>query len=995
MSKTRFSLRSLSRWRIAIVITLSIVAAGLFWIWYRQPDSDVLIARAYDAIQKGDFDSARQALRELHQHDRSNAEVVEWLAEICLSAGDEAAAIDWLEQVPDSSPQKAVDGAFRGAQLSMSSNRAARARQCLDRCLRLNPDHEPARRLLIHLELILTRSEAMLAQIAELDRRGQATPADVALFCVGRNFHWEDDSHLEWLEACVAESPGDCLTRTALAYYYSSQSRRDDAVALLHSSDVPRTGFERWRIALGMIEDDIDHDNIQKAREGLSRMPPEADAFLRTWLAYARIFSEQNEIDLAIVAYDNASRLSPFDPEPISAMSQLLTRQEKHDEASRWAFRAQLNSQLWQILTHEKPLDPQGPTAKTVMKMGCLLQALGRHREAIICFESLFDNSEFGVEATRLVEITRQTTDQQRYLTVVELPDLDRGISVAGTRSEITLWERSGGISNGAASDATIEMRDIAADVGLDFTFFHGDSREDFLAETLGGGIGVIDFDLDDWPDVLLTQGTSLPVSPQTTHSNRLFRNINGTLAVDVTTETGVAHGGYGQGCAVADTNNDGFPDLFICNHGENVLYDNNGDGTFSDVTQEAGLHGLHGPQWSTSASFADFDGDGDLDLYSVNYVRIPEGDVKRCRRGNYVGPCRVMDYPAEQDTFWINKGDGTFQDRTDSVGIQAADGKGLGVISADFDNDGWIDLFVGNDTTANFLFKNLGTRTAATEVTESEWQGFQEIGVLAGVAFNRDGKAEACMGIACEDLNDDGLFDLFVTNYENETNTFYANLGSLGFADETHRLNLAEASRPMLGWGAQFIDLDADSDRDLFVSNGHLYDRPMCSQLFLNRTGQFEEISGRAGQFFEAERFGRSAAIIDWNRDLAADLIVSFLKSPVALLTNSIPNGNRLSIRLIGVSSTRDVQGTRLSVTAGQRVMHFRSSSDGGYFASNENDVKIGLGPHKHVETIEVKWPSGRVQTWSQLPAGRKYALIEGRQSPEVLHLAGDDASP
>ena len=673
-------------------------------------------------------------------------------------------------------------------------------------------------------------------------------------------------------------------------------------------------------------------------------------------------------------------------------MSRLLSRQEKHDEASHWVFRAQLNSQLWQILSHEKPLTPQGPSTKTVMKMGRLLQALGRHREATICFESLLDNSEFGVEATRLAEITRQATVQQRYLTVVEVQDLDRSISVTGTRSEKTVWEASGEKSNGTVSDTTIEMRDIAAKVGLDFTFFRGDSGEDSLAETLGGGIAVIDFDLDDWPDVLLTQGTSLPVSPQTTHSNRLFRNINGTLAVDVTSETGVTHGGYGQGCAVADTNNDGFPDLFICNHGENVLYNNNGDGTFSDVTHETGLQGQ---QWSTSASFADFDGDGDLDLYSVNYVRIPEGALKRCRTGNYAGPCRVMDYPAEQDTFWINQGDSTFQDCTDSVGIQAADGKGLGVISADFDNDGWIDLFVGNDTTANFLFKNLGTRTAPADVSESKWKGFQEIGVQAGVAFNRDGKSEACMGVACGDLNHDGLFDIFVTNYEHETNTFYANLGDLGFADESHLLNMAEASRPMLGWGAQFIDLDADSDLDLFVSNGHLYDIPMRSQLFLNRSGQFEEISGRAGQFFEAERFGRSAAIIDWNRDLAADLIVSFLKSPVALLTNNIPNGNRLSVRLIGVSSSRDVQGARLSVTAGQRVMHFRSSTDGGYFASNENDVKIGLGPHKHVETLEVKWPSGRVQTWSQLPAGRKYALIEGRHSPQVLHLAGDDAFP
>lgn len=964
-------------------MAFSVVAAGLFWNWYRQPDPDELVSRAYDAIQKEDFDSARDALRELHQLDRSNAEVVEQLAEICLTSGDEAAAIDWLEQIPESSPQRAVDGAFRGAQLSMKSNRPARARGCLDRCLRLNPAHEPARRLLIYLELILTRWEAMLAQIAELDRRGQATPADVALFCVGRNYNWEDNSHLEWLEACIENSPGDCLARTALAYHYRSQGRHDDAAALLHSTDVPRTGFERWRVTLGIVEDYIDHGNIGKAQEGLSRIPAEADAILRTWLASARIFSEQNKIDLAIVAYDNASRLSPFDPEPISAMSRLLSRQEKHDEASHWVLRAQLNTQLWQILSHEKPIAPQGPSTETVMKMGQLLQALGRHREATICFESLLDNSEFGVEATRLAEITRQATDQLRYLTVVDVQDLDRSISVGGTRSEKNVWEANGEKPKGTDSDTTIEMQDIAAKVGLDFTFFRGDSGEDSLAETLGGGIAVIDFDLDDWPDVLLTQGTSLPVSPQTTHSNRLFRNIHGTLAVDVTSESGVAHGGYGQGCAAADTNNDGFPDLYVCHHGENVLYNNNGDGTFSDVTRETGLQGQ---QWSSSASFADFDGDGDLDLYSVNYVRIPEGKLKPCRMGNYAGPCRVMDYPAEQDTFWLNQGDSTYQNCTDSVGIQAADGKGLGVISADFDDDGWIDLFVGNDTTANFLFKNLGTRTAPLEVSESKWQGFQEIGVQAGVAFNRDGKSEACMGIACADLNHDGLFDIFVTNYEHETNTFYSNLGDMGFADETNLLNMAEASRPMLGWGAQFIDLDADSDMDLFVSNGHLYDIPMRSQLFVNRSGSFEEVSARAGQFFEAERFGRSAAIIDWNRDLAADLIVSFLKSPVALLTNNIPNGNRLSVRLIGVSSSRDVQGARLSVTAGNRVRYFRSSTDGGYFASNENDVKIGLGPHKHVETLEVKWPSGRVQTWSQLPAGRKYALIEGRHSPHVM---------
>ena len=971
------------------MLAISAVAAG--WFWTRQPDADSLTGQAYDAVVRGDFDSARVALVKLHELNPDDAAVVESLADVCLSAGDEAAAISWLSRVPDSSPQKAIAAAFRGAQLAMQSQRGTDARLCLDRCLQLDPDHQSARRLLIHLELILTRWESMFAHIAELDRRGQATPADVALLCVGRNYYWEDNSHLEWLEGCVRSSPHDCLARTALAYFHSLDRRQDEALALLNSSDTSQDDFESWRINLGIAEHHIDEGRFSDAQQELSRMPADADAVLRTWLAHARIFTEQDEIEQAIIAYDNASRLSPFDPEPVAAMSRLLTRQGRHDDASQWAQRAHLNSQLWQILSHAKPLAPQGPSASTVMDVGRLLLQLGRHREAIICFDSLLDHHVFGVEATQLTTRANESDGQPRYLTVADVSDLTRSSSITGTQHELVPSATTRTDPGDAESGTTIELRDIAPAVGLDFTFFRGDAGVDFLPETLGGGIGVIDFDMDGWADLFLTQGTSLPVKPQTMHFNRLFRNVRAISAVDVTSETGVAHGGYGQGCAAADMNNDGFPDLFVCNHGENILYRNNGDGTFSDITRDAGLHGQ---QWSTSASFADFDRDGDVDLYSVNYVHMPEEDMKSCRTGNYVGPCRVMDHPAEQDTFWLNLGDGTFQDQTDAAGIQAENGKGLGVVSADFDNDGWIDLFVGNDTTGNFLFRNLGTgtETAHGSGARNNWSGFQEMGLLAGVAFNRDGKAEACMGIACEDQNQDGLFDLFITNYEHETNTFYTNLGDLSFADQTHHLRLAEASRPMLGWGTQFIDLDADRERDLFVTNGHLYEPPMRSQLFSNHSGLFTEVSDRAGQFFQAEKFGRSAAVIDWNGDLAADLTVSFLKSPVALLQNNTSGGNRLSVRLIGVDSPRDVQDARIAVTAGGRVTHFRSSSDGGYFASNEKDVMIGLGNDKQVEILEVRWSSGTVQTFHHLPAGRKYALVEHRQTPYVLSSTVDD---
>ncbi len=247
-------------------------------------------------------------------------------------------------------------------------------------------------------------------------------------------------------------------------------------------------------------------------------------------------------------------------------------------------------------------------------------------------------------------------------------------------------------------------------------------------------------------------------------------------------------------------------------------------------------------------------------------------------------------------------------------------------------------------------------------------------------------------MGIASEDLNHDGLFDLFISNYEDETNTCYTNLGGLGFEDRTHRVGLATASRPMLGWGVQFIDLDADRDRDLFVANGHLYDVPMRSQLFLNQSGEFVDISDKAGPFFQTKKFGRSVAVVDWNCDLAADLAVSFLNSPSALLANRHPDGNRMAVRLVGTQSPRQAQGARLSITAGGRTTCFQNSSDGGFMAANENDVKIGLGPHKTVDTLQVTWPSGAIQVWDHLAAGRKYTLVEGRPTPWILESVEAD---
>ncbi len=281
---TRPSFRWLFQPRL-LLATLAIclaVTVGVTWVRGHQPDPDALTSQAYELIKEGDLDSARLVLAELHRLHPENAEVVETLAKVCILAGDEEAALEWLQKVPVSVPQSAIDAAYRGAQLAMQWNRPSDARQCLNHCLQLRPDHAAARRLLMHLELILTRWEAMFAQVTELDQLGQATPADIALYCVERNFYWEDNSHLEWLKASVEKSPDDCLVRTALAYYDRLEGQLARANSLLQDSDFSKSGFESWRLNLGVAEVHLDRGSVQRARTELSQLPPAGDANLRT-----------------------------------------------------------------------------------------------------------------------------------------------------------------------------------------------------------------------------------------------------------------------------------------------------------------------------------------------------------------------------------------------------------------------------------------------------------------------------------------------------------------------------------------------------------------------------------------------------------------------------------------------------------------------------------------------------------------------------------------
>jgi hypothetical protein len=462
-----------------------------------------------------------------------------------------------------------------------------------------------------------------------------------------------------------------------------------------------------------------------------------------------------------------------------------------------------------------------------------------------------------------------------------------------------------------------------------------------------------------------------------------LLRNRGDGRFDDVTVSAGVGDNGYSQGVTVGDYNADGFSDLYIANIGLNHLYRNNGDGTFGDAT--FGL-GRVDSSWTTSCVLADLNGDAFPDLYDVTYLAGREPLESICRDDRRKGGVRTCDpgmFQAQPDRLLLNRGDGSFFDVSRQAGILAPDGKGLGVVAANFRKTAQLDLFVANDTTANFFFINSASPAGSPPV-------FIENALISGCAYDSDGRAKASMGVACDDVNGDGLFDLFVTAFYKESNTLYLQQPGEIFADRTGEAGLKEPSFQMLGFGTQFLDADLDGWPDLAVTNGHIDDLTefgapyrMPAQFFRNGGfGRFEKLlPAELGVFFERQQLGRSLARVDFNRDGLDDFVISHLDTPAALVANCTSGaGHFFTLRLHGVDSNRDAIGTIVRVEAGGRTRWKQLTAGDGYQASNQRQLVFGLGEHTSVEHLIVTWPSGREQRYSQVAADAEYILVEGR---------------
>ncbi len=516
---------------------------------------------------------------------------------------------------------------------------------------------------------------------------------------------------------------------------------------------------------------------------------------------------------------------------------------------------------------------------------------------------------------------------------------------------------------------------------GISWVHVSGQSPEMYMPETVGPGCAFLDYDNDGWMDIyLVNSGPCDFYKPAAPLRNALYRNNHDGTFTDVTLKAGVAGNAYGMGAAAGDYDRDGLPDLYVTQYPRSILYHNNGDGTFTDVTAKAGVAA---PGWATSAVWFDYDNDGLLDLFVCRFVEFDKSKNIYCGYGaaNRRWYCKPNVYVPAPCWLFRNNSDGTFTDVSKESGIAKSLAKAWGVVAADINNDGWMDLFVGNDTVPNFLFANRGKGR------------FEEIGTLAGVGYNPFGLARSGMGVDAGDYDQDGWLDLFVANVDHESFALYHNGKDESFNDATLASGIGSSTKLLSGWGLKFFDYDNDGNVDLLLANGHpdlmvenrmqdvTYREPVL--LFRNAGGSFKNVSGQSGPVFSKNLAARGLALGDFNNDGGVDVLVAQNEGPPVLLRNNAGRGNHwLGVRLIGRKANIDAVGAKLSYQSGDLLRHQWKVGGGSYLSSHDPRVVLGLGQRTKIDWLEVKWPnpSGKTERFTDLPVDRYITIEEGK---------------
>ncbi|MGE3819268.1 MAG: FG-GAP-like repeat-containing protein [Isosphaeraceae bacterium] len=964
--------RASRRWKGPGAVLIVIVVAGVVWVVARSESTPEATWRAArQAMDARNWEVAERLLRDWVARRPEDGQGWLSLGSVLGTLGQDEEAARALGKVARDDPR------FGGARLLLGDLALKRgdAREA-EVAYRASADREPElvapRGKLLGLLFVQGRKEEAQGLLRELyrltgDPRHLIAWTGLALEDSQPGLLRDLGGEIVRLEGELSRflnrTPDDPILRRARGLLRRDQGRPADALADLEFAADRLEEDPAGRLALGECR--LATGNLDGLPEALGPAPNSPTALGRWWLLKGQVEAARGRTDAAIACAREAVAADPQSGAAHYQLGRALAGLGKRDEAQPILERAE----AIRVRTEALKRSVHGRTAAVTDADECA-------RVARLCLDAGLRAEARGwlEQAVRIDPTRREAQIALAALGDVRppAPSIPRPRRSSSGKTSAPRPTVTAGPAEGP------RFEDVAARSGLTFTYDSGSTEDLFIGDTMGGGVGLIDADGDGRLDVYFVNGCALPVDPKSPPApNRLFRNQGDGTFTDVTDAAGVGGVGYGMGCAVADYDADGDADLFVTGLGSTVLYRNDGDGTFTDVTDAAGVRS---DRWTTAAGFADLDGDGDLDLVVVTYVDANPNDVRDCRDadGQRIH-CPPGKFPAWADHLFRNDGDGTFTDVAREAGLDAPDGRGLGLAIADLDDDGKLDLYVANDASPDFLYRNLGGLR------------FEEVGASSGASSNGDGLSTASMGVVAEDLDDDGRLDLFHTNFRNEANTLLRNLGAGQFVDATAAAGLDAPSRPFTGFGAAAFDADADGRIDLFVTNGHVDDQPRIGQpmaqppQFYRGTpgGRFQVVEASPPGGYFARRFvGRGAAAGDLDDDGKVDLVVVHRDGPAALLRNVTPGvGHWLSVRLIGGRSGTSAVGARLSCQADGRTIVRHVTAGTGYLGAHDPRPHLGLGRASVVDVLEVTWPSGLRQRWTNLPADRTITIREGEE--------------
>lgn len=842
--------------------------------------------------------------------------------------------------------------------------------------LQLDPDNVKGLEKLIRLLATCGRRREAIPFLLQLIQLGYSSDL---LMIISRGSGALNDVDL--LKAAHNAHPEDCCALTGLAMHASQSGDLNQAVRFCREAVAVNPEFTSANVYLGQYL--LESQQFLQLATWEKQLPEKCLTFAETWRTLGYVAEHQGKRQLALERFLRASQLGPELKDVYFRISQLLNQADAPATAKRFADRLLL---IQQLETQQDRMFQSGPEdVPELVETVDAFRMVGRVWEG-------YGWTQLGLASRRnnkilqalLLELSAET---KALPLAMEAPAFNVASKVSV--SDVLLTDvspvnllQTGGNSGSASSDRdedNIVFSNDAIAAGFEFQFIPGvvGPTTHRMFEFTGGGIGVGDFDGDDFPDIVCTQaGLWATRGHASDASDQLFRNVRGSCFDSVATVSGIEDVSFGQGVAVGDIDGDGFPDIFVSNIGDNLLWMNNGDGTFRrDQLPPATVD----DEWTTSALIADLNNDGAADVFAANYLTSKDVYDRVCISSTgEKQSCIPTHFDGVRDVLYLNDQNGQLVDK--SEGLASVDlGKGLGVLAFSPANDGQLQVMVTNDTTPNMLLN-----------VQPDGE-IMDRGFASGVAVSGQGKSEGCMGIAVGDVDNDGFSELLVTNFYNETNTFYHSINGSLYQDQTTLVNLADSSLQQLGFGCQLVDADLDGRLELIVANGHVDDlrstgKPyeMPTQLFRYQNGGFELSSAdRLGPYFQQQYLGRSVVCLDWNVDGLPDIAVGHLHQPYALLTNnSVDVGSHVSIRFVGLKSSRDAIGTTVSYQLNGQTITRQLTAGDGYHASNQHELWLACGAMDQIKSLSVVWPLGRRQAIQNLSAGSRNILLEGRNS-------------